>query len=71
MIKKTGQFLRRIETEQVLKEISEIEYTSIKTNKKVEYLNLEAAFDIEATSTYINSETKSASCIYGLLVQGF
>ncbi len=60
LIKKTGKFLRRIELEQVLKEISDIEYTTINTNKKVEYLNLEVAFDIEATSTYINPETKSA-----------
>ena len=60
MIKKTEQFLRRIELEQVLKEISEIEYTTINTNKKVEYLNLEVAFDIEATSTYINSGEKFA-----------
>ena len=58
LIKKTGQFLRRIELEQVLKEISEIEYTTIKTNKKVEYLNLEVAFDIESTSTYINPDEK-------------
>ena len=60
MIKKTGQFLRRIELEQVLKEISEIEYTTINTNKKVEYLNLEVAFDIESTSTYINPDEKFA-----------
>lgn len=60
MIKKTGQFLRRIEIEQVLKEISDIEYTTINTNKKVEYLNLEVAFDIEATSTYINPDEKFA-----------
>ncbi|NMA75466.1 MAG: hypothetical protein GX963_15245, partial [Bacteroidales bacterium] len=60
MIKKTEQFLRRIELEQVLKEISDIEYTTINTNKKVEYLNLEVAFDIEATSTYINPDEKFA-----------
>ena len=58
LIKKTGQFLKRIELEQVLKEILEIEYTTIKTNKKVEYINLEVAFDIESTSTYINPDEK-------------
>lgn len=60
MIKKTGQFLRRIELEQILKEISEIEFTIIKTNKKIEYLNLEVSFDIETTSTYINPDEKFA-----------
>jgi len=60
LIKKTGQLLKRIELEQVLKELSEIEYTTIKTNKKVEYINLEVAFDIESTSTYINPDEKFA-----------
>ena len=60
LIKKTGQFLKRLELKDVLKEISEIEYTTINTNKKVEYLNLEVAFDIEATSTYINLDEKFA-----------
>ena len=60
LIKKTGQFLKRIELEQVLEEVSKIEYSTIKTNKKVEYINLEVSFDIEATSTYINPDEKFA-----------
>ena len=37
-------------------DFSKIEYSTIRTNKGVEYLNLESAFDIETTSTYIKGE---------------
>ena len=33
-----------------------IEYSTIKTNKKIEYINIECAFDIETTSTLIDGE---------------
>ena len=33
-----------------------IEYNEIRTNKKKTYINLECAFDIETTSTYVNGE---------------
>ena len=35
------------------------EYETIKTNKKLEYINLPCAFDIETTSTYINNEKQA------------
>lgn len=35
------------------------DYNTIKTNKKIEYLNIESAFDIETSSIYVGSE-KSA-----------
>ena len=60
MLKKTGKFLLSIEISDVLHEISEIEFTTIKTNKKIEFFNLECSFDIETTSTYIDAETKSS-----------
>lgn len=37
-------------------DLSTIEYNTVRTNKKKEYINLESAFDIETTSTYINGE---------------
>ena len=37
-------------------DLSTIKYDVIRTNKKMEYLNLESAFDIETTSTYVNGE---------------
>lgn len=37
-------------------DFSKIEYSTIRTNKGVEYINLESAFDIETTSTYIGGE---------------
>lgn len=37
-------------------DFSKIEYSTIRTNKGVEYLNLESAFDIETTSTYVDGE---------------
>ena len=39
--------------------LSQFEIKEIKTNKKVTYLNIESAFDIETTS-YINNGEKSA-----------
>ena len=37
-------------------DLSKIDYSIVKTNKKIEYINLESAFDIETTSTYIGGE---------------
>lgn len=36
------------------------DYKTIKTNKKLEYINMPCAFDIETTSTYINNEQKQS-----------
>lgn len=36
--------------------LNEIEYTEIRTNKKKTYINLECAFDIETTSTYVGED---------------
>lgn len=60
LIKKTGNFLLPIEISEVLHELSQIEFTTINTNKKIEFFNLECAFDIETTSTYINPDEKFA-----------
>ena len=40
-----------------------VEYKTIRTNKKIEYLNLECGFDIETSSTY-TSEGKKFSFMY-------
>lgn len=37
-------------------ELNKIRFDVIKTNKKVSYLNIEAAFDIETTSTTLGEE---------------
>lgn len=37
-------------------DFSKIKYSTIRTNKKIEYINLETAFDIETTSLYIANE---------------
>lgn len=37
-------------------DLDAIEYNEIRTNKKKTYINLECAFDIETTSTYVNGE---------------
>lgn len=37
-----------------------IDIKTIKTNKKIEYLNIESAFDIETTSIKLTDDTKSA-----------
>lgn len=58
MLKKTGNFLLPIEISDVLHELSQIEFTTINTNKKIEFFNLECSFDIETTSTYINPDEK-------------
>ena len=60
MLKKTGDILTSIEISEVLHELSQIEFTTIKTNKKIEFFNLECSFDIETTSTYINHDEKFA-----------
>lgn len=44
----------------VLEKIKTIEYEVIRTNKKKEYINLECAFDIETTSTYLADGEKTA-----------
>lgn len=36
--------------------LKDIDFTTIKTNKKIEYLNIESAFDIETTSYKINDQ---------------
>ena len=43
-----------------MEDLEEIEYDTVKTNRKIEYINLEVAFDIETTSTYLADGTKSA-----------
>lgn len=43
-----------------ISKLQNIEYTTIKTNKKKEYINLEVAFDIETTSTYLANGEKTA-----------
>ena len=44
----------------VLEKIKTIEYEVIRTNKKKEYINIECAFDIETTSTYLADGEKTA-----------
>lgn len=41
-------------------DLQSINVESIKTNKGIEYLNIESAFDIETTSVKLNEDTKSA-----------
>lgn len=41
-------------------DLQSINVDSIKTNKDIEYLNIESAFDIETTSIKLNDDTKSA-----------
>lgn len=41
-------------------DLQSINVESIKTNKGIEYLNIESAFDIETTSVKLNDDTKSA-----------
>lgn len=60
MIKKTGSVLTTIEFDDIKTDLEEIEYDTITTSKKIEYLNLEVAFDIETTSTYMADDVKSA-----------
>lgn len=38
--------------------LDRIKYKTIKTNKRIEFLNLECAFDIETTSTYTENKQK-------------
>lgn len=38
----------------------DIEYDVIRTNKKIEYINIESGFDIETTSTYTSDKRKFA-----------
>ena len=38
--------------------LDKIKYKTIKTNKRIEFLNLECAFDIETTSTYTDDTQK-------------
>ena len=42
------------------KDLQSINVESIKTNKDIEYLNIESAFDIETTSVKLNEDIKSA-----------
>ena len=58
--KKNNHVLTPIDMLQVFKELAELEFRVIGTNKKVSYINLEVAFDIEATSTLLADGTKSA-----------
>ena len=37
-------------------DLDKLEYTTIRTNKKIEYINIECGFDIETTSTLVNGE---------------
>ncbi len=60
LIKKTGNVLTPIEIEQVVQEVNSIGFRTIRTNKKVSYINLEVSFDIETTSTYTADGTKFA-----------
>ena len=60
MLKKTGSILAKIEMIDLLTELNSIEYEVITTNKKISYINLEVAFDIEVTSTYLADGNKSA-----------
>ena len=41
-------------------DLSQIDYSVIKTNKKKTYINIECAFDIETTSTYLADDEKTA-----------
>lgn len=41
-------------------QLRDIDFKVIKTNKKIEYINIESAFDIETTSYKINDEEKTA-----------
>lgn len=43
-----------------------IDYQVIKTNKKIEYINIPCSFDIETTSTYIDDEKVAYMYIYML-----
>lgn len=45
-------------------DLSDLEYEVIRTNKKKEYINLECAFDIETTSTYLADDEKVAFMYY-------
>ena len=53
-----------------MKRLKDIElptdYKVIRTNKKIEYINLSVGFDIETTSTYINDEKVAYMYIYTL-----
>ena len=42
------------------------DYKVIRTNKKIEYINLSVGFDIETTSTYIDNEKVAYMYIYTL-----
>ena len=47
-------------------DLNKIEYSIIRTNKKVEYINCSAGFDIETTSTYIENEKVAYMYLYSM-----
>lgn len=60
MYKKNNDVLMRIDKQELISDLETIEYTTITNNKKLTYMNLEVAFDIETTSTMLADGTKSA-----------